>query len=176
MLTEQLGSQMRLLVDLLGLARTRADDAPHSVALLPLVDRVLADFRDGAELRVEPGAHRASVALPAVLVRRIESNLLDNARRHAGGATRVEVGYEGQRAWVAVDDAGPGVPRAHRASVFTRFWTTDSASPVAGGGLGLALSREYARSAGGDLTVGESAAGGARFVLVLPADSSPTRG
>ena len=100
------------------------------------------------------------MALPAVLVGRIVSNLVDKARRNARGATCVEVGYEGQRACVAVDDAGPGVPRTHRERVFTRFWMTDTASPVTGGGLGLALSREYAGSAGGNLTVGESAAGG----------------
>lgn len=175
LLTEQLDSQMHLLVDLLHLARTRANDAVHSVALLPLVDKVLTRRRDAVELRVSPNAHRAFVAISPVLVRTILSNLLDNARRHAGGATCVEVRYEADRAWVAVDDAGPGVAPEQRPSVFTRFWTTDSSSSD-GSGLGLALSREHARSAGGDLTVEDSAAGGARFVLALPAQPSTTSG
>jgi len=180
LLTGELSRQQQLMVDLLDLARAqaRARLAP-TLALLPVVREAVRRHRHQVAVQVRPEATTARVALHPVQLARIVSNLLDNADLHAGGATAVQVGCTGDRVWVAVEDAGPGVPEDHRERVFARFATAPDASQPAGGAhLGLALSRQHARWAGGDLLVEDRDGGGARFVLLLPAappDMPPAR-
>ncbi len=105
---------------------------------------------------------------------RIVANLLDNADRHAGGATAVEIGQTGNQAWVAVDDAGPGVPDDQREGIFTRFATSPTAGSTVRTHLGLALARQAARTARGDLIVCNRDGPGSRFLLLLPLAPPPT--
>lgn len=71
----------------------------------------------------------------------------------------------GDRVVVAVDDNGPGVPAAVKASLFTPFFTTKP--PGKGTGLGLVLSREYLEAFGATLACEDAPQGGARFVVSL---------
>jgi signal transduction histidine kinase len=68
---------------------------------------------------------------------------------------------------IAVADDGPGVAPEEAAAIFEPGHR-GSAQPAdhAGAGLGLALARRLARSAGGDITA--EAASGGRFVVRLP--------
>jgi signal transduction histidine kinase len=97
-------------------------------------------------------------------------NLLRNAVRYT--RTRVVVSILVQRSTVRVlvDDDGPGVPPEHRAKVFDRFYRVadDRARTSGGAGLGLALVAELVRRRGGEVAVGESPDGGARFTVVWP--------
>jgi signal transduction histidine kinase len=169
LLADELSRQRQLLVDLLDLVRARAGARPPaSIALLPAVHDAVRRQRHRVAVQARPRADTALVAIHPVPLTRIVSNLLDNADRHAGGATAVQVGCSGDRAWVAVEDAGPGVPQDQRERVFTRFATAPNTTK-SGVHLGLALSRQHARWAGGDLLVTDRDGGvGARFVLLLP--------
>ena len=89
--------------------------------------------------------------------------LLDNAERHGGGSGRVEVSLDGRSVVITVLDDGPGVAEEDLDSVFRPGHTTRPD----GSGLGLALARRMARSAGGDL-VARPGPGG-RFEVRVPA-------
>jgi two-component system sensor histidine kinase RstB len=94
-------------------------------------------------------------------------NLIGNALRHARtrvavSAARTDEGYA-----LCVDDDGEGVPEAERERVFQPF--AQLRKHPEGFGLGLALVRVVAEKHGGRATVGESALGGARFRIDLPA-------
>jgi PAS domain S-box-containing protein len=65
---------------------------------------------------------------------------------------------------VRVDDNGPGIPERERAKVFQPFFTTRAS----GTGLGLALVQKIVLAHNGTVTVGSSAAGGARLELTFP--------
>jgi two-component system NtrC family sensor kinase len=71
---------------------------------------------------------------------------------------------------IDVADEGTGVRSEMRQRVFRAFWRGEHAG---GTGLGLYISRQIAREAGGDLILDPAVATGARFVLSLPAAAAP---
>jgi two-component system sensor histidine kinase MtrB len=72
---------------------------------------------------------------------------------------------------IEVCDSGPGVPPALRDRVFDEFFRVDTSSKTAQGhGVGLAISRRFARLLGGEITLADAPEGGAMFTLRLPAD------
>jgi signal transduction histidine kinase len=94
-------------------------------------------------------------------------NLLDNACKwartrvtvtSANGATGVTV--------ITVDDDGPGLAPAMRASVLHRGVRADEAVP--GSGLGLAIVRDVAAVYGGSIELAESPTSGVSARLTLP--------
>lgn len=98
-------------------------------------------------------------------------NLIGNAIRYTPGHTTVtiEVGGEGELAWLAVTDEGQGLSPEQASKVFEKFERLGR-SGDGGSGLGLYISRKLARAMGGDLTSRRAQNGGAQFVLSLPAD------
>lgn len=105
-------------------------------------------------------------------VRQVLFNLVDNACKYAGQGATVKLSSETQDKYLvlAVDDDGPGVATPLRKRIFGAFdrGTRGPGDSVRGLGLGLAISRELARSLGGDMQCTTSALGGARFELRLP--------
>ena len=102
---------------------------------------------------------------------RVLGNLLDNAAHHGGGAVRIGLSRDGERARVEVDDAGPGVAEDVRERVFERFTRGGVGADRRrgrGAGLGLALVHEHVRAHGGSVWVEDRPGGGARFVVTLP--------
>jgi signal transduction histidine kinase len=97
-------------------------------------------------------------------------NLLENAQRHAGGATRIQIGTDASRhALVIVEDHGSGVPEADREKIFEPFYRAGGASVSArGSGLGLAIVRQIARAHGGNASYTTLESGGSSFVVTLP--------
>jgi CheY-like chemotaxis protein len=77
----------------------------------------------------------------------------------------VDTSTDGEQVFLAVQDNGRGIPEELRARIFRPFVSTKGRQ---GTGLGLYLSRQIAREAGGDLAVMSAPGGGARFVLSLP--------
>ena len=116
------------------------------------------------------------VAGEQALVERILAPLIENAYRHAAGAVRIRVQRDAGAVVFTVEDDGPGIPDADREAIFepgrraAAPGAGSRATTVAshGAGLGLALSRRLARTAGGNVEAEHNDAGG-RFVVRLPA-------
>lgn len=102
---------------------------------------------------------------PTLLARAVD-NLLDNAKKHGGGATALHVTRrDGQLAFV-VEDAGPGFADGDVERVFESF-VRGERSAGSSLGLGLALVRRIARAHGGDAWAENRPEGGARVGLSL---------
>ena len=124
----------------------------------------------GLQLVFEHDGTPAVLGDPALL-RQLISNLVDNAIKFTEkGEVRVTVGSAGATAWVEVADTGPGIPEEELAHVFDRFYRADKARSrdVPGTGLGLAIVRSITRVHSGDVSVGRSASGGAKFRATFP--------
>jgi len=93
---------------------------------------------------------------------RLFENLFENALRHADdGEVTVRVSPLPEAGGVAVSDDGPGIPPAERERIFEYGYTTADS----GTGFGLNIVVSAAAAHGWDVTVRESAAGGARFEI-----------
>ncbi|MFN0161998.1 MAG: sensor histidine kinase [Burkholderiales bacterium] len=146
-------------------ARGAADEALEELDLTALAAEECA--RSGADLAADgvvtlKGSPR--------LLRRLIRNLLENARRHAGADSRVEVflARRGGRVELTVCDRGPGVPEAERERIFEPFYRLRGTSESQGGsGLGLSLVRAIALRHGGGVRCAARAGGGACFEVIL---------
>jgi len=102
-------------------------------------------------------------------LRRLLGYLLENASKYAPAEGSIDIyGWrQGERAYVAITDDGPGIPPDWRERIFEPFVRLDD-SPR-GAGIGLFAARHLARSMGGDLRAEDRAPRGSQFVLELPA-------
>ncbi len=102
-------------------------------------------------------------------LRRLVTNLIDNAVKFAGSA-RARVYEQDGIAVVEIDDDGPGIREDQRERLFEPFQRSEpSRSRETGGvGLGLAVVRSVARAHGGDATLQNRSEGGLRARAELP--------
>jgi two-component system, OmpR family, sensor histidine kinase MtrB len=177
LLTADVDRFQRLVEDLLEISRYDAGVADlhlDDVRLTELVTRAVASA-GGPPVELGPGAIADGLALQADK-RRIEQvikNLVENAARYGGGATRVIVDAGHYVARVAVDDEGPGVAPEEREAIFERFFRGSASGQRRGGGqgsgLGLSLVTEHVRLHGGRVWVEDNPIGtGARFIVEIP--------
>ncbi|MCU0259916.1 MAG: HAMP domain-containing histidine kinase, partial [Ilumatobacteraceae bacterium] len=163
-----------MVLDLLELSRIDAgatDLHTESVDIADVCARIAhrSGHRD-VPIEVAPDAP-ATARLDKVRFERVLTNLLDNAKHHGGGPTRVSIerGPVGLVA-VAVEDAGPGVAASEKLRIFERFARGSAARHRTGSGLGLALVAEHVHALGGEAWVEDRPGGGARFVVTVPAE------
>jgi signal transduction histidine kinase len=167
----------RTVVDLLELSRLDAgagEDNVDSVHLVDLVTRIMSrhsfgqvEFVQTIPMLKDSSDLDDSVIIDRRRVERILLNLLENARDHGGGATRVALSCVGDYFVMSVEDSGQGVALSERNRIFERFARGTAARLSTGSGLGLAIVQEHARSLGGSAHVENSSTGGAKFVVTI---------
>ncbi|MFZ0172295.1 MAG: HAMP domain-containing sensor histidine kinase, partial [Acidimicrobiales bacterium] len=164
----------RLVDDLLEISRLDAglgDVNREEVSLGPLVEHTVAATPHPVLIDIPPTVGERRVVVDKLRFERVMANLLENADRYAGGATRVVADADDRWARVAVEDRGPGVPPEERVRIFDRFSRGTSGRRRGAGdgtGLGLAIVAEHARLLGGRVWVETNGTRGARFVVQLP--------
>jgi PAS domain S-box-containing protein len=89
-------------------------------------------------------------------------NLLSNAVIHGGDAVTVTVGELSGQDGFYISDDGSGIPPGEREQIFEEGFTTAES----GTGFGLMIVEDIIEQHGWDITVAESATGGARFEIV----------
>jgi signal transduction histidine kinase len=172
---DESGRLERLVRNLLLLARADEQTLTLGATSVDLDDLVLAEaarLRASTSLTVDAsGVGPARVGGDEGLLGQVTRNLADNAARHAASTVRLSVSTRDARAIVTVEDDGGGIPLADRERVFERFVRLDEARgrDSGGTGLGLAIVRELASAHGGTVVIDESALGGARVIVSLPA-------
>lgn len=136
-----------------------------------LIGELVEDARrNGADIRWQPCLPCTRLLQPMAL-RRILTNLLDNAVRYGEGGT-VEItcrGDDDNGLTVSITDRGPGIPEDELEAVFDPFYRVDkSRSSVTGGsGLGLAIAKQLADSNEWSLSIRQHARGGVVASLAI---------
>jgi signal transduction histidine kinase len=165
----------RLVRSMLLLAQVSERSLQATGRTVDLDDLMLGEarrLRDTMALSIDAtGVGPARVTGDETLLGQVVRNLVDNAAQHASGWVALSLRVDGGDALLAVEDDGHGVPLAERDRVFERFVRLDASRARASGGtgLGLAIVRESVQAHGGTVRVLDSALGGARFEVRLPA-------
>ncbi len=164
----------KLLSGLLRFARSgsepRAETANIGKVLSEAIDLVSYQF-GVAEITLDAGI---DPKLPRVYgdparLEQVFVNLLSNAihavRQVAPPRTiAIASGVDADGVWLTLSDNGPGIPTTLHRRLFRPFVTTKGRQ---GTGLGLYISRQILRDAGGEIEADEAPEGGARFKLRL---------
>ncbi|NPE60829.1 HAMP domain-containing protein [Dickeya dadantii] len=107
-----------------------------------------------------------------VRIRQALLALLENAQKHADpGRLCIRAGVDGGRAFLSVEDDGPGIDPQLADQIFEAFQRGEQsrAGNSKGSGLGLAVVQAIAQAHGGQASCCPSPFGGARFELRWPA-------
>lgn len=160
-----------------GKERGRQDSGPCR----QLLDTAFAKHADrlreaGFKVTVTQDTRTALVSLRTDLVSldQILTNLVDNAIKYAGTvdspAMAISTVRNTRNLVIRLADNGPGMQEEIRKRLFRPFSRSSQAdlNRKPGVGLGLALSRDIARSIGGDLALEKSTPQGTTFILTLP--------
>jgi len=164
----------KLLSGLLRFARSAGEPRASSANIGRVVREAidLVSYQFGvAEITLDV---QLDAELPRVLgdparLEQVFVNLLSNAI-HAvrqvppPRAITLTSGRDAEGVWLVLEDNGPGIPVTLQHRLFRPFVTTKGRQ---GTGLGLYISRQILRDAGGDIEVEPSERGGARFRIRL---------
>ena len=142
--------------------------ANETVDLLALAQSTAEDF-PGIEVCEDTGAVPLLVTSDSTGLKRCLFNLIQNARCY-GDSVQIILRMEQDKAVIAVEDNGPGIPQGEIGSVLRPFYRGESSRNRASGGigLGLAITHRIVQSLGGQLELQNRREGGLRAVIRLP--------
>jgi two-component system sensor histidine kinase QseC len=161
---------------LLTLARLESIETPHTTSLSmgqiasEVVEQLqgwAAKMRHSIELEV---CDPAGLEGDATAIREALRNLVENAVRHTPADTSIYV-TAGPGGLVVVEDSGPGLPGERTEELLLPFRKGDPSAE--GSGLGLAIVKHAIELHRGQIEMGRSRHGGARFALSFPSSATP---
>jgi two-component system osmolarity sensor histidine kinase EnvZ len=159
----------RIIGQFLDFARAAGGEAPAPTDLAGLAREVIQRYRELGYPVTDGIEPTPELALRPLAVRRLVSNLLDNALRYGGTDVGVRVTAAAAGAAIEVLDRGPGIPPDEVERLKQPFTRLDSARSGKGGsGLGLAIVDRIARMHGGTFELAPRAGGGLVARVVFP--------
>lgn len=168
--------RLQVLIDALlnlqqaGYARDKMETSP--VRLDQLIEEILATHQLAARsrhLRISGSLAPLTIEGNREGLATLANNLIANAIKYSpdGGHVQIDLSRENESAVLDVQDDGPGIPAEDRERVFEPFYRGKVGKEVAGVGLGLAISREFALAHRGTLELLDTKIG-AHFRARLP--------
>ena len=166
-----------LVNDLLNLSRIENGSHPamEEQEIAPLIEEAVSALGFQAEkkhialLTECPAGLAAQVYGPYIVQALV--NLLDNAVKYSGEASRVWVcarAEGGGTLTLEVRDEGQGIPAEHQERIFERFYRIGRGRGTGGTGLGLSIVRHIALIHNGTVELHSRAGAGAAFRICLP--------
>lgn len=167
-----LAAMQTLIEQGIDLARSAGSRTEPFVAtdVQALLESLVYDYADsGQRIALAGRLDRPVVTAPHAL-RRILTNLVDNALKFGGEVDIATQPAAADRIVIAVRDRGPGIPEAELNSVLAPFHRLEGSRnrKTGGAGLGLAIASELAKALGGELALHNRDGGGLSAQLTLP--------
>jgi two-component system, NtrC family, sensor kinase len=166
----------RIIRELLDYSRARPSEpavaqAANLATVIEEAVKLIAPQKDLRHVTIESRMHdeQPLVRAPHDELTQVVLNLLLNAADAVAGegTILIELTRQQERIVLAVSDTGPGISEAALGKLFDPFFTTKP--PGKGTGLGLAVCLSLVERFGGKISAENGAAGGARFIVTLPA-------
>jgi signal transduction histidine kinase len=171
--TRHLASLIERLLDVSRIEAGQLELAVSEVDLAAIAREISAEMsgdalRAGSPISVD-AAGPVVGAWDKARLAQVMTNLLGNAIKYGGGEPiQVRVWSEGERARLAVEDRGIGVPEGKAAQIFERFERAVPARHYGGLGLGLYIVRQIVEAHGGAITLESAPGKGTTFSVDLP--------
>jgi signal transduction histidine kinase len=133
--------------------------------------------QEGVEAQLDASEELPDIDADAGLLRRVFSNLLQNAIAHSSRAVtlRLSARVDGDAVLFTVADNGPGIPPEYHEVIFRKFETArlPNAPRVRSSGLGLAFCRLAVEAHGGRIWVQSAVGEGSAFHVLIPRTARP---
>lgn len=149
-------------------------DAHHEERVLVDIAALVADLcddlaEDGQDVGYV-GPYHASLFCQPLAVRRVVTNLVENALRHGAAPVKVSVAEEADAILIDVVDRGPGINPANHERVMQPFVRLETSRnrETGGVGLGLTIARTVVHAHGGSITLINLQPRGLQVRLMLP--------
>jgi two-component system, OmpR family, osmolarity sensor histidine kinase EnvZ len=159
----------RIIGQFLDFARAAGGEPAAPTDLAALARDIAARYRDAGHALTEEIVAVPEVTVRPMAIRRLVTNLVDNAIRHGDGDIRLRVAPASRAAVIEVLDRGPGIPADEVERLkqpFTRLETARSGK--GGSGLGLAIVDRIARMHGGSFDLLPREGGGLVARVTFP--------
>lgn len=163
----------RIIGQFLDFGRNAAAEPMQEVEISSFVGDLVESFQlRGASVNYSPSDGAVNLPLHKLPMRRALANLIDNAWRHAGNESVIDIAVSTDSDSVIIEvlDRGPGIPPeevAHLRHPFTRRDSARSGSP--GAGLGLAIVDRIMEAHHGRLELLPRDGGGLCARVIIPA-------
>jgi two-component system osmolarity sensor histidine kinase EnvZ len=160
----------RIIGQFLDFARAAGGEALQPTDLAAMAREIAARYRDSGHAIDEEIASAPEATVRPMAVRRLITNLVDNAFRYGERDVRLRVGAASRAVVIEVLDRGPGIPAdevERMKQPFTRLETARSGK--GGSGLGLAIVDRIARMHGGSFDLLSREGGGLVARVTFPA-------
>ena len=168
-----LAAMQTLIEQGIDLARSAGSRTEPFVAtdVQALLESLVYDYADSGQHIDLTGRIDHPIMTAPQALRRILTNLVDNALKFGGGVDIATESRAVDRIVIAVRDRGPGIPEAQLDSVLAPFYRLEGSRnrKTGGAGLGLAIASELAKALGGELALSNRSGGGLTAQLTLPA-------
>ncbi|WP_238263084.1 HAMP domain-containing sensor histidine kinase [Cupriavidus pauculus] len=163
-LVSDLAEIQTLVREGLAYARSTSGDSEDAsrIDLGSFIESLVYDYQDtGKDVTIGENAGGAIVIRRNAL-RRVLTNLIDNAIKYGGGAAEVGVRRDRDAVVIAILDRGPGIPEDKLEAVLQPFVRLEGSRnrETGGTGLGLAIAHQLAAAIGGQLKLSNRPGGG----------------
>lgn len=172
-LTQDLDNMTHLVREGIAYARSseQLEEAEQRIELHSFLDSLVCDYTD-----VGKAVTFTSVNQPLPLstrpqaLRRVMTNLLDNALKYGGNADLQLDASATDFARITIADSGPGIPEDELMTVLQPFYRVESSRnrTTGGTGLGLAIAAQLVAQMRGKLLLSNRAEGGLQVSITLP--------
>ncbi|HVT40382.1 MAG TPA: hybrid sensor histidine kinase/response regulator [Gemmatimonadaceae bacterium] len=171
---------LSLIEDLLEVARIEEQTIalnPEPIAPAALLAEIVYDWalrfqQEGASATTDVADDAPVFIADKVLIKRVMSNLVQNAITHSAGPVRLALAARSDPNGIlfTVADDGPGIPGEYQEIIFRKFERVRSpnAPRVRSSGLGLTFCRLAVESHGGRIWVRSGEGEGSTFYVQLP--------
>ncbi|HEV8410807.1 MAG TPA: ATP-binding protein [Gemmatimonadaceae bacterium] len=171
---------LALIEDLLEVARIEDQTItlqPEPIAPAALLAEIVYDWglrfkQEGATATVDVADDAPVFSADKVLVKRVLSNLVQNAITHTAGPAQLALAARADANGIllTVSDDGPGIPSEYQEIIFRKFERVRAANAprVRSSGLGLTFCRLAVESHGGRIWVKSAEGEGSTFYVQLP--------
>lgn len=158
-----------------GIAYARSSESLEETTLkLELnawVNSIASDYQDiGKNVQFQAGEVRLPIVTRPQALRRVMTNLLDNALKFGEYAVITLDASSAAQVIIHITDGGPGIPEAELEAVLQPFYRVETSRnrDTGGTGLGLAIAAQLTAQLDGKLHLANRAGGGLDVSITLP--------